>query len=330
MDIKKKYFGIGMTLVILIIGFIFGRVETIRSTGAVQPASAVNELEVDRSKHWTFINPLLDCGDLNNISNGSIDTMKEQVYGLINDQKSQGKISDAAIYFRDLNSGPWFGIKEQDEFLPASLLKVPLMLSLLKQAMSDPGLLNKQFIWQGSSRNNEYFKASHELENNHTYSIDEALSSMIKYSDNNASHVLSYAISTDTLLSSYQDLGVPPPDQADYAISAKTYASFFRILYNSTFLSKEYSEKALRLLSQVEFKQGLVAGVPSSIKVAHKFGERQIDGVTKQLHDCGIIYYPDKPYLLCIMTRGTDFDQLVKFLAEVSKRVYMVVDQEAK
>jgi len=27
-----------------------------------------------------------------------------------------------------------------------------------------------------------------------------------------------------------------------------------------------------------------------------------------QLHDCGIVYYPETPYLLCVMTKGWNFE----------------------
>ena len=45
----------------------------------------------------------------------------------------------------------------------------------------------------------------------------------------------------------------------------------------------------------------------------------------RQLHDCGIIYYPNNTYLLCIMTRGKDFKQLESVIAGISKTVYEVV-----
>ena len=324
---KSMYFGAGLTLAILAIGFIFGRFESAKTVIAEQKIQENSQRGSD-GKSYNFISPLLDCGDLSNLSSKSINEMKEEVTVLVHDSKAKG-IEDAAIYFRDLNNGPWFGINERDGFLPASLLKVPVMMNTFKQAMDDPSFLTKQFVYEGGSHNtSEYFKAESELKDNHTYSIDEAVASMIMFSDNNATAVLGYALDTSTLLSSYTDLGIAVPNMPDYAISAKTYGSFFRILYNSTFLSKEYSEKALRLLSQTVFSKGLVAGVPSTVKVSHKFGERQVDADTNQLHDCGIIYYPNRPYLLCVMTRGKDFDKLVSFIAKVSKKVYSIVDQE--
>ena len=325
MEKKEKYFGIFLALVILVIGFVFGKLESVKSTVATQKNESENSQRVVGGELYNFINPLLDCGEVSNVSNSGIDKMKSGVEHFIDQEKTKG-VDQVAVYFRDLNNGPWFGIKEKDSFLPASLLKVPLMMNVFRQAMGDPSFLNKQFVWQGGDMNNEYFKAPSELQDNHTYSIGEAVDYMIRYSDNNAVSVLGYAIDTSTLLSSYTELGIAPPNNSDYSISARKYASFFRILYNSTFLNKEYSERALRLLSETAFNKGLVAGVPKNIKVAHKFGERNVDNTTKQLHDCGIVYFPKKPYLLCVMTRGKDFDKLTSFISQVSKIVYEGVE----
>jgi hypothetical protein len=70
----------------------------------------------------------------------------------------------------------------------------------------------------------------------------------------------------------------------------------------------------------------LAAGLPKNLEISHKFGERQI-GVTgeKQLHDCGIIYVPSHPYLLCIMNRGNDFKKMADFIKNISSFVYQQV-----
>jgi len=89
------------------------------------------------------------------------------------------------------------------------------------------------------------------------------------------------------------------------------------------------SEKALEILSEGGYMNGLRKGVPSEVLVAHKFGERTIDGSIDniQLHDCGIVYYPTKPYLLCIMTRGDSFINQEKVIAELSSFVYKEIDK---
>ena len=48
-----------------------------------------------------------------------------------------------AVYFRDLHDGPWFGINEDKEFDPASMMKVPVMIAWLKRAETNPIVLNE-------------------------------------------------------------------------------------------------------------------------------------------------------------------------------------------
>src|SRR6185503_17380876 len=115
----------------------------------------------------------------------------------------------------------------------------------------------------------------------------------------------------------------PPAMNQDYLIDTHTYASFFRILYNATYLDRHDSEEILTTLTEASFKDGLIADIPASVTVAHKFGSRKVDDAGKvQLHDCGIIYVPGKPYILCVMTQGTDFNKLADFIQSVSKLVY--------
>ncbi len=284
--------------------------------------SSERQASYNKSSEWKFINPLLDCGEINSINNDKLSQIRDSVDQLIAARKQEGDIIDTSVYFRDLNNGPWFGINEKEPFAPASLLKVPMMITVFAQAERDPSVLKLMFKYKGESYNNvEYFKASKELVKGHDYSVAGAVEHMIRYSDNNAYFVLYNAISS-TLKQTYTYLDIPTPDSDNYIISARTYGSFFRILYNSTFLSREYSEQALNLLSQTEFDQGIVAGVPKSITVAHKFGERQTATGEKYLHDCGIVYEKSLPYMLCVMTKGNDFEAMADAIADVSKTVY--------
>ncbi len=88
------------------------------------------------------------------------------------------------------------------------------------------------------------------------------------------------------------------------------------------------SEKALALLSKTTFQEGLVAGVSSTVVIAHKFGEfissTNMPGQDVELHDCGIIYAQLDPYFLCIMTKGNSIEELQKVIAQISLLAYQV------
>lgn len=274
-------------------------------------------------------NPLLECGDLNPLSENSAQAGRLDVVNYLEEQKKSGTISLAAVYYRDLNNGPWFGIEEKQLFIPGSLLKVPLMISLLKKSEEDKNLLSQEISFEGGdAQTPQIFTPSQKIEAGHKYTVDSLLDYMIKYSDNNAALLLSQILDDNFKNKSYYELGVRVPKSGDYEISVKNYATFLRVLYNSTYLNQTNSEKALDILTKTEFNNGLIAGLPPGIMVAHKFGERELDDQNqKQLHDCGIIYAPLKPYILCVMTRGPDIQKLPGLISQISKLVYQHIQE---
>ena len=291
---------------------------------------------------WQFINPLLECEQASDtFENQLLRPIKRPIEDIIARRIEQKLADKVDVYFRALYDGPWFAIGDPDKFHPASLLKVPLMMAVLKQADRDPAFLNRKVRLDGADLDRLPNPVTKPLQPGRAYTVDELLRQMIVYSDNVATFVLGNTVDLDTLARTYLDLALVNPytRQGDpplviaspsYEISIRSYAKFFRILYNASYLSKDMSEKALRLLAETDFKAGLVAGVPPAVKVAHKWGvhlsgERQ---QVKQLHDCGIVYYPGHPYLLCVMTQGASTELLDDAISLVSRAVYESIDRQ--
>lgn len=286
-------------------------------------------------KNYLFINPLLECESSSFSSNITFDSLKDKLFAQIDKLKSAGQISSVSIYIRDLNNGPWLGINEKDNFSPASLIKVPLMIAYYKQAESNPDILKQ---------NLEYLPTQDELTQDilpsvtltptQLYTIEDLINNMIIYSDNEAYDLLLSNIDNQLLIDTYSNLGVDISksflDPSGNILSVKSYAAFFRILYNASYLNPEMSEKALSLLSRVQYQDALVKGINNpNIKISHKFGERTFtDTGEKQLHDCGIVYLPQKPHLICVMTRGNDFAKLSEAIAQISQTIYQNISQK--
>ncbi|OGH93029.1 MAG: hypothetical protein A2563_04600 [Candidatus Magasanikbacteria bacterium RIFOXYD1_FULL_40_23] len=327
----KKYFAAALLgALIFFLGFISDKlvVDKLSDKKYVKKCLVERENSYIKPNDFSFINPLLDCGDVGNVSHQNINIIKTKVVQFIDEQKANGNITRMSVYFRDLNNGPWFGINEEEEFNPGSLLKVPKMIAVLKEADDDHLILEKNILVKGATSTFvQYFKPEVSLIFDQAYTIDELVRRMIIYSDNDAAAVLGQLLGSNILYKSYEDLGISVPTDGGYLTSVRNYGSFFRILFNASYLSNKYSEKSLRLLSEVTFDKALRVGVPQHVQVAHKFGERT-DGGKKQLHDCGIIYVPDKPYLLCVMTRGYSFDTLASIIAQVSRIVYEGVEEK--
>ncbi|MEK7634826.1 MAG: serine hydrolase [Patescibacteria group bacterium] len=261
--------------------------------------------------------------------------LRSKLMGQIEDYKKQGKVGLVSIWFRDLKYGPTLGINERVDFIPASLLKLPMAITYLDLSEDYSEVLNKTVKYSNPNPALpvQIFVPSKKVEKNGIYSIKELIEYMIVYSDNNAAQLLFEYLNTkypeqNLLANTLRDLGVLGSGSDLYlsAVNTKEYASIFRLLYNSSYLSRENSEELLSMLADSEFKEGLNAGVPENIIVSHKFGERVLDNGERQLHDCGIVYYPENPYQLCIMTRGTDYDDLKSVIQEISKEIYTEFD----
>lgn len=291
---------------------------------AAAPASNQNAQPIRLGKKG-LVNPLLEYTTADN-QFSEITSFSNQLNGRVNAEIQNGNATDVAIFFQDLNSGRWAGVNASKKFSPASLLKVPVMMTYLKLAEADPEILQKSVFYDGSFDENaiEDIKPLKAIQPGYSYTVEELLHFMVGYSDNNADELLfTTGVTTDQFNKTYTDLGMSIPTSTQDFLSPRLYSRFFRVLYNSTYLGQAMSQKALELLAVSDFPQGLTAGVPENTTVAQKFGEHDFVGSTqKELHDCGIIYHPDRPYVLCVMTKGNDFTKLTSAIRDVSRTVW--------
>jgi len=315
---------------LFVLGFFLGWI-----TKSVPPLAALDTQDKRaplraKSHNYKFINPLLAVGDLPEFH--EFKPLEQTVTEYIKTYL-HGHPGDAiSVYFRDLDSSRWMGVDEETAYAPASMYKVVTMIAYLKAAETKPNILSTIIIYGGGtapSPLSDDFEQGQKIHPNERYTVGDLLYRMIVYSDNIAAGLLLQSLEPNLLQHVFADLGLTMPqvDNKGDTMSAKSYSLFFRILYNGTYLSHDMSEKALELLSKTEFNDGLVAGLPPNTTAAHKFGHRQLPG-GEELHDCGIIYYPDHPYLLCIMTRGSMVQNLKSIIRDISQMTYAAVARE--
>lgn len=319
-----------------IVGILFGYIignynkKTITKAKILSPKIKVHQIHESGHK---LTNPLLDS-EITGPYSKELINFEHKIEKLIANITKNNRASVVGVYFRDLNNGPWFGVNEREKFSPASLLKVPILIACLKQAESDPNFLTKKIKYEKEIVDmKQTFMSFSKLEVGKSYTIDELLFRMIAYSDNIAKDLLLENLNTNILDNVYSDLGMYTPYIRPYDdfISVKEYSSFFRVLFNSSYLNRDMSEKALEYLTKTTFDRGIVAGVPKNITIAHKFGERTNTKTGEvQLHDCGIIYYPNYPYILCVMTKGTNYYKLENVIKDISSLAYEEVNTQKK
>lgn len=311
-------------ILVFILGFSFALI-LVSISDNIHKSNRHEKRDGKATTRFPLVSPLLFCGASESMENSIYSPSRFKVEHYVNNIMSNKKVNHVSVYYRDLNNGPWFGINENEGFAPSSLLKLPLLISALKENEEvDNIFINKTIKFEKKEfTGNQYFKPENELEIGKTYTVADLLKSSIVYSDNESA-ILLYKVLGDTkLIETYVNLGlISPQNGSDFNMNVKEYSSFFRVLYNSSYINKESSEFALELLAESKFINGIKSGTPKDIIVSHKFGEQiNKDGVL-QLHDCGIVYAPKKPYILCVMTRGDNFNELADIIKNISKITY--------
>ncbi len=286
-----------------------------------QAPDCIPEMTVVRSKDYQLAHRVLLAETKN--ENPALASFKDRINQFISQSKSSGGVNDISVYYRNMNSGAWFSINDGTTYNPASLMKVSYMIAILRQAENNPGLLSKQIYFDKhiSEGNNQNIK-DFALKENKYYSIRELLQYMIINSDNDAATLISQAVSMDVYNKLFSDLDLPAPTQnAEYYVTVSDYCKFFRVLFNSSYVRDDYSEFALETLTKSTYRDGLLKNLTQAFPVAHKFGERVINRI-QQLHEVGIFYAENHPYLLGVMSSGTDLRQLSNVLAKISEITY--------
>lgn len=283
-----------------------------------EPAECVNS--------FPLINQFVACDLEAEKKLDSIKRLEEELIDYLDISKAEKNITRASVFFRDLSSKKWIGIDQNKKYSPASLLKLPLLIAYFELSESDSGLFSRKYVFKKIDPIlHQNLRPEVELEEGKEYAIEELLKNMIIYSDNDAMNFLLEIIDENFIIEQYYQMGIDLDSNDEDYLSAISYSNILRILYNSSYLKRDSSQKILEWLAESEFKDGIVAGVPLGTDVAHKFGEREIDESKKELHDCGIVYYPDHPYILCIMTEGNDYKKLEQTIAGISRLIYQGV-----
>lgn len=262
-----------------------------------------------------------------------------KVDALVQEKIDEEDASSVSVYFRDLENGNGFGIREDEKFSPESQLKIPILIAYFKWSEDNPLVLRRKILFRGIGipLAPRYLRSPKPLEAGSEYTVNDLLFRMTAYGDNNAYTLLLANLPPAYLHKIAKDLYVNyNPEVSGDSLTLSAYASYFRVLYNASYLSEDMSEKALRFLSLSVFRDGMASGIPPDINIASKAGERIIKTVDSeglpaevlQLHEFGIIYHPERPFLLGITVRGGDFRDLARVIRDITRLVSSEVDQQ--
>ncbi len=272
---------------------------------------------------FKYISPIISVEPVNESQHYA--RLKEDIEKYIAKEKQGGLLTATSVYVREFSKGDWFAINARERYDPGSLVKVGVLITYFKMAERDKKLFEMEVVYHGQKGfvfPIEHFRADTVVEGQ-KYKIKDLIDYMIRYSDNRATAFLEDHMDTIAFKKEFTDLGISQPrfDFPSYMLSVKEYSMLLKALYSAGYLRKTASNNALALLTQSAFKEGLLRELPASVLMAHKFGESG-DDVTHELHEAGIVYLLNKPYLITVMTKGKDWNKLSQVLGHISKIVY--------
>ena len=335
---KKSIIGVLVPLFLFAAGYYLGSLmQQNKYSDFLQGFKNIRE----NSDQYKFINPLIGGITAPATDIGLFSDVSKQVKKYLAKEIKAGNLYDYSFYVRDLNSGLWFGDRDHSGFFPASLFKLPIAIAAYKQGEDDFSFLKRRVIYTkelAEQNTLTQLNAESTLVVGGSYSVEELVEKMLTVSDNGAKDLLLSIMNlsyVDKLFSIVSLVDSVTPN--GYEISSRKYALFLRVLYGSSYLNEEHSELLLEMLSKSSFKDGLVGGVPGNVRVAHKFGVYEVtetanqkEKTGQQLHDCGVVYHPEHPYIICLMTKGKNQEILFKIIANVSRVVYESQSNEDK
>ena len=298
----------------------------------------IRQSDLNPNEPFKFTDPLIGLSAVDTTQTSpQYSDLGNKINKYLEAQKSSGLMS-AAVSFRDINAQARIVINPDEIYTPASLYKVPLMIAYYKLAEEDAGILSQELYYpEGKDLDrNQNIKSPVQLVPGQSYTIEVLIERMIRYSDNNADQLLlKNLLATNkesALRQVFSDLNINfgSLSASTDLLTAQAYTLFLRVLYNATYLDRAHSEKALALMSQTDFTQGIAASVPNNVQVSHKFGDANMVSrgslVGVELHDCGVVYVPGHPYILCVMTKGTSLAKLESVISAVSGFIYQDIE----
>ncbi len=207
---------------------------------------------------------------------------------------------DYGVWVEDLETGEGFSINKLKNFGAASVSKMPLLVEYYEQVDAGEMDPKKEYVLKEADRW-EYGTGSMQNQPTGTeYTYQEVAELVANQSDNMAAQLLSKWV------------GQKMPEK----MTVEEVGEMFRDLYKNNLISKESQEKLFDSLTDTVNEDRITAGVPSGVRVVHKFGSEE--GI---VNDCGIVY-ADNPYVVCLMSTGVNDGQAQEVLPKISRVVW--------
>jgi len=219
------------------------------------------------------------------------------------------------VYVYRFEDGKEYGLQQNEIFPAASLMKLPVILTLYQEAEAGKINLEEEYkLLEKDKRGGAGVLQSRPAGEVYTYRKLAEL--MGQYSDNTANNVLVKILGPEKIQQTIDSLGMKKTNFAEYETTPQDIGLFFRKLYEGGVVISQHKEEILKFLTKTGFEDRIPAGIPKEVRVAHKIGTEI--GV---FSDAGIVF-SQKPFVLVIMSREAKESEAKEALPKIAKVIW--------
>jgi len=252
--------------------------------------------------------------------------------------------AEVAVAYETLDGRDRLAIDADKIFHAASTMKVPVMIELYRQvkagtlSLGDPLPVTNRFrsIVDGSpyalseedDSDRELYAAA-----GRTLSLGQLCEAMITVSSNLATNLLIEKLGVENIRRTVTRLGADAGGGMQVLRGVEDGKAFEKGLNNTTTarglltlllklargqaVDRPSDAAMIEILERQRFNDGIPAGLPAGLAVAHKTGD-----ITRINHDAGIVF-ASRPYALVVLVRGiADKKESSALIARISRTVY--------
>jgi beta-lactamase class A len=219
------------------------------------------------------------------------------------------------VYVYRFEDGQEYGLRQHEIFPAASLMKLPVILTLYQEAEVGRIDLDTEYkLLEKDKRRGAGVLQGRPAGEVYTYRKMAEL--MGQYSDNTANNVLVKILGPQKIQQTIDNLGMKKTNFTEYETTPYDIGLFFRKLYDGGVVTSKHKEEILKFLTKTVWEDRIPAGIPAGVRVAHKIGTEI--GV---FSDAGIIF-SQKPFALVIMTKEAKEVEAKEVLPKIAKAVW--------
>ncbi|MFA6521315.1 MAG: serine hydrolase [Candidatus Gracilibacteria bacterium] len=229
-----------------------------------------------------------------------------------------GKNRRLTIYFEFLNTGANIAVNKELTLWPGSLMKMPIAMAVMKKIEKGEWRLDDELVLLEEDVSPDFGELYKEPVGTR-YTIEKLLEEMLINSDNTARTIFMRNLGGEERFNVVDHLGIEDVINENQEVNSKRYSVFWRALFSASYLSPEHSQKLLEILTETPFENYLALGLPKNVKFTHKIGVNEPKNIYA---DSGIVFVPNRPYILTVMMEERDKNQMEYLMKLISKKTY--------